>query len=107
MELDDTMRHLVHSTSGVTGFVGPDAQPQPLTEQEVERLLSTSQKEAPRVRAAWEKGEIIRIVSEPFEGIHGRIEEVNLAKEKLKVLVSIFGRDTPVDLDFADVEKVE
>ena len=107
MELDDYTRHLVRNTPGVTGFVGPDKQPVALQPEEVQRMLTTTSEEAPRMRVAWEKGQVVRIVSEPFDGIHGRIEEVNVAKEKLTVLVSIFGRDTPVDLDFSDVEKLD
>ena len=107
MELEDQSRHLIRDTSGVTGFVGPGKQPVALTGEEVERLLLSVSGEAPHVRAAWQAGDAVRIVSEPFEGIHGRIDEVNLPKEKVRVLVSIFGRDTPVELSFADVEKLD
>jgi transcriptional antiterminator NusG len=78
MELTDETRHLVRSTAGVTGFVGPDRQPVPLQPEEIG----------------------------PFENFHGRIEEINVPKEKLRVLVSIFGRDTPVEVDLGDVERL-
>ena len=107
MELDDQMRHLVRDTTGVTGFVGPDRQPVALREEEVARLLDTVSEEAPALRAAWETGETVRISSEPFGGIHGRVIEVNLEQEKLRVLVSIFGRETPLEVDFSDVEKLD
>lgn len=107
MELDDQTRHLVRSTMGVTGFVGPDRQPVALRPEEVERLLSQVSEESAPLRAAWEVGETVRITSEPFEGIHGKVVEVDVKREKLKVLVSIFGRETPVEVDFADVEKLD
>ena len=107
MELDDQTRYLVRETSGVTGFAGPDRQPVPLSAEEVERLLMSVSGEAPHVRAAWQVGDMVRIVSEPFEGIHGRIEELNVPKERVRVLISIFGRETPVDLNFSDIEKLD
>jgi transcriptional antiterminator NusG len=107
MTLDDSTRHLVQSTSGVTGFIGPDRQPVPLSSTEIGNILESVESEVPRIKAAWHKGELVRITSEPFEGIQGTIDEVNLEKEKLRVLVSIFGRETPVDLNFGDVEKID
>jgi transcription termination/antitermination protein NusG len=107
MELDDQTRHLVRNTTGVTGFVGPDRQPVALSQEEVDRLLSTVSEETAPVRAAWNVDETVRITSEPFDGIHGKVVDVDLKREKLKVLVSIFGRETPVEVDFADVEKLD
>jgi transcriptional antiterminator NusG len=107
MELDDQTRHLVRNTTGVTGFVGPDRQPVALSPEEVDRLLSTVSEEAVPVRAAWNVSETVRITSEPFDGIHGKVVDVDVKREKLKVLVSIFGRETPVEVDFADVEKLD
>ena len=106
MELTDETRHLVRSTAGVTGFVGPDRQPVPLQPEEVAGILGSAGEEAPRVRVAFEKGDMVRIVAGPFESFHGRIEEINIPKEKLRVLVSIFGRDTPVEVDLGDVERL-
>jgi transcriptional antiterminator NusG len=107
MDLDDQTRYLVRATTGVTGFVGPDRQPVALSPEEVDRLLSAVSEEAAPVRAAWDVTETVRITSEPFDGIHGKIVEVDVKREKLKVLVSIFGRETPVEVDFADVEKLD
>jgi len=90
MEVDDQTRHLVRDTTGVTGFVGPDRQPVALRPDEVDRLLTTVSEEAPPTRAAWQEGETVRITSEPFDGIHGKVVEVDLKREKLRVLVSIF-----------------
>jgi transcriptional antiterminator NusG len=107
MDLDDQTRHLIRDTTGVTGFVGPDRQPVALQPEEVHRLLESVSEEAPALRAAWDVGETVRISSEPFDGIHGKVTEVDVSREKLKVLVSIFGRETPVEVDFADVEKLD
>ncbi len=80
----------------MTGFVGPDRQPIALSQEEVDRLLRTVSEEAVPVRAAWNVAETVRITSEPFDGIHGKVVDVDVKREKLKVLVSIFGRETPV-----------
>jgi len=106
MLLDKDTHHLIRSTSGVTGFVGPDRQPVALSPQEVRRILGTLEEE-PRVRAAYEEGETVRILSGPFEGFHARVEHVDVAKQKIRALISIFGRDTPVEVDFTDVEKLD
>lgn len=102
---DDTLK-LVRSTSGVTGFVQSGNKPVPLEEYEVNRILKNleTSKEAPKV--TWSKGDAIRVVEGPFSDFTGRIEEVNADKEKLKVLINIFGRDTPVELDYSQVEKL-
>ena len=102
---DDTYK-LVKSTSGVTGFVQSGNKPVPLEEYEVRRIMTNleTSKEAPRV--AWQKGDAIRVVEGPFSDFTGKIEEVNSDREKLKVLINIFGRDTPVELDFQQVEKL-
>jgi transcriptional antiterminator NusG len=106
MELTNETRHLVRSTAGVTGFVGPDRQAVPLQPDEVEGILGAASEEAPRRRAPFEKGDMVRIAAGPFENFHGRIEEINIPKEKLRVLVSIFGRETPVEVDLGDVERL-
>ncbi len=108
MELDDKTQHLVRSTPGVTGFIGPGRQPVPLEQDEIGNILSTlGGEEAPRTRVAFERGDMMRVVAGPFENFHGRVEEINVAKEKLSLLISIFGRDTPVEVQFADVEKLK
>lgn len=101
---DDTFK-LVKSTSGVTGFVQSGNKPVPLEEYEVRKIMSNleTSKEVPKV--SWNKADTIRVVEGPFSEFTGKIEEVNAEKEKLKVLINIFGRDTPVELDFNQVEK--
>lgn len=106
MSLTDEAYKLVKSTSGVTGFVQSGNKPVPMEDYEVRRIqqnLAASQ-EAPKVN--WNKNETIRVVEGPFSDFTGKIEEVIPDKEKLKVLINIFGRDTPVELDFNQVEKV-
>jgi len=106
MALTDESFKLVKSTSGVTGFVQSGNKPVPLEEYEVKRILSNleTSKETPKV--SWSKGDAIRVIEGPFSDFSGKIEEVNSEKEKLKVLINIFGRDTPVELDFSQVEKL-
>lgn len=102
---EDTFK-LVKSTSGVTGFVQSGNKPVPLEEYEVRRIMTNleASKEAPKV--SWQKADVIRVVEGPFSEFTGKIEEVNTDREKLKVLINIFGRDTPVELDFNQVEKL-
>lgn len=102
---DDTLK-LVKSTSGVTGFVQSGNRPVPLEEYEVRRIMTNleSSQEAPKVN--WQKGDAIRVIEGPFSDFAGKIEEVMADKEKLKVLINIFGRDTPVELEFSQVEKM-
>jgi len=106
MALTEECFKLVKSTSGVTGFVQSGNKPVPLEEYEVKRILSNleTSKEAPKV--SWSKGDAIRVIEGPFSDFSGKIEEVNTDREKLKVLINIFGRDTPVELDFSQVEKL-
>jgi transcriptional antiterminator NusG len=106
MSLTDETFKLVKSTSGVTGFVQSGNKPVPLEEYEVRRIMTNleASKEAPKV--SWNKGDAIRVVEGPFSDFSGKIEEVNADREKLKVLINIFGRDTPVELDFSQVEKL-
>lgn len=106
MNLSDEAYKLVKSTSGVTGFVQSGNKPVPLEEYEVRRIMTNleTSKETPKI--AWNRGDAIRVVDGPFSEFSGRIEEVNSEKEKLKVLINIFGRDTPVELEFSQVEKL-
>ena len=106
MSMTDDMYKLVKSTSGVTGFVQSGNKPVPLEEYEVRRIMTNleTSKEAPK--ASWTKGDAIRVIEGPFSDFSGKIEEVNTDREKLKVLINIFGRDTPVELDFTQVEKL-
>jgi transcription termination/antitermination protein NusG len=106
MQMTEETYKLVKSTSGVTGFVQSGNKPVPLEEYEVRRIMSNleSSKETPKV--SWNKGENVRVIEGPFSDFAGKIEEVYADREKLKVLINIFGRDTPVELGFTQVEKM-
>ena len=106
MILDETTWYLVKSTTGVTGFVSSGNKPVPLQDKEVQAILDAIEAPERRPKVKWSKDEVVRIVSGPFTDFTGKIEEVNVQKEKLKVLISIFGRDTPVELDFSQVERL-
>ena len=108
MELTDENWYLIKSIPGVTGFVGAGARPLPLKEEEIETILKQAKeaKEKPTPKVIFEKGESIRVNDGPFTNFNGAIEEVNLAKGKVKVMISIFGRATPVELETWQVEKV-
>lgn len=107
MLMTDEAYKLVRAINGVTGFVQSGNRPIPLDDIEVRRIvedLEKSGQEAPKVN--WNKGDKIRVVEGPFSEFAGQIEEVNADREKLKVLINIFGRDTPVELDFQQVERM-
>jgi len=106
MELDDQTWYLVKNTIGVTGFVSSGNKPVPLQEREVQSILDALSDGGMKTTPQWQKGEVIRVTSGPFADFNGTIEEVNLDKQKVKVLISIFGRDTPVELDFNQIERV-
>lgn len=108
MVLDDETWYLVKSTTGVTGFVSSGNKPVPLMDSEVKDILDALDPNngGPRPRRIWEKGQVVRVNSGPFADFTGKIEEVNDQKEKLRVMISLFGRDTPVELDFNQVEKI-
>jgi len=106
MDLDDQTWYLVKNTIGVTGFVSSGNKPSPLSEKEVQNILDSLAGGGIHTRPEWKKGEVIRVTTGPFADFNGTIEEVNTEKQKLKVLISIFGRDTPVELDFNQIEKV-
>lgn len=106
MILDDTTWYLVKSTTGVTGFVSSGNKPVPLQDREVQTILEDIEAPDRRPKVKWSKDEIVRVTAGPFTDFTGKIEEVNVEREKMKVLISIFGRDTPVELDFAQVERI-
>ncbi|KDB52231.1 NusG antitermination factor [Sphaerotilus natans subsp. natans DSM 6575] len=109
MVMDDESWHLVKNTSKVTGFVGgAKNRPVPISEDEVMKIVNQMQEgiEKPRPKVEWEVGEVVRVKDGPFTDFNGVIEEVNYDKNKLRVSVTIFGRATPVELDFHQVEKV-
>lgn len=108
MHLSDEAFHLVNDLPGVTGFVGTSSGPQPLTKAEVERILGRMDKEKQTIipEIPFTLGEHIRIKDGPFSDFTGVIDEINAERGKLRVLVSIFGRETPVELDFLQVENI-
>ena len=108
MNMTDETWHLVKSTPKVTGFVGGKAnKPTPITDKEVQNILNQVQEgvEKPRPKVLFENGEVVRVKDGPFTDFNGTVEEVNYDKNKLRVSVLIFGRATPVELDFGQVEK--
>ena len=108
MEMDDELWHAVKSTPRVTGFVGGGTKPVPLTADEVNAVLyrQASSAERPRPKMTFEKNETVKIVDGPFTNFSGKVDEVNTERNTLRVMVTIFGRSTPVELDFLQVEKV-
>jgi len=109
MEMTDDTWHLVKNTSKVTGFIGGKAnKPSPIPAREIDKILQQMQDgvEKPRPKVLYEVGEVVRIKEGPFTDFNGSIEEVNYEKSKIRVTVTIFGRATPVELEFAQVEKV-
>ena len=107
MEMNDDTWHVVRSTPRVTGFVGSGQTPSPLSEEEVQAILnrSATPTEKAKPKLTFERNEQVRIVDGPFSSFNGVVEEVNSDRNTLKVSVTIFGRSTPVELDFTQVEK--
>ena len=108
MEMNDETWHLVKDVPKVMGFIGGTKdRPAPITEKEAQSILQSVQAgaEKPRPKVLYEAGEVVRVVDGPFNDFNGVVEEVDYDKSRLKVAVSIFGRSTPVDLEFAQVEK--
>jgi transcriptional antiterminator NusG len=108
MELNDSVWGLVKNTPGVTGFVGASGEPIPLSQQEVDKILHTAAaaQTAPKQRAQFQMGESVKVVSGPLSDFDGEIAEINEDGQKLKVLVSIFERQVPVELAFDQVKKI-
>jgi len=108
MDMDDHVWHVVKSTPRVTGFVGTGQQPTPLSEEEVQHIVYRvgESKDKPKLKVKFEKNESVRITEGPFASFTGVVDEVNEDRETLKVMVTIFGRSTPVELEFGQVEKV-
>ena len=108
MELDDGTWHVVNDTAKVTGFLGGRNKPAPISDEEADRILNRMEagKLKPQPKYFFESGDEIRVIDGPFTNFNGTVEEVNQEKGKIKVLVSIFGRSTPVELDFVQVQKL-
>jgi transcriptional antiterminator NusG len=109
MELDNDLWHVLKDTPKVTGFLGTGDKPVALSEQEVSSLLFRSEttRDKPRLKIHFEKNEQVRITDGPFDNFNGVVDEINEDRETLKVMVTIFGRSTPVELEFSKVEKIE
>ena len=108
MELDDETWHIVNNTAKVTGFLGGREKPTPMSDEEAEAIINRMEagKEKPQPKYLFEEGDEVRVVDGPFTNFNGTVEEVNPEKGKIKVLVSIFGRATPVELEFVQVSKL-
>ena len=106
MVLDEDSWYVVRNTPGVTGFVGAGARPVPLEESEVEAILKQMEAEAPKVKVAFSRGQTVRVIDGPFADFIGIVDNVNYEKGKARILVSFFGRETPVELDFLQIEKL-
>ncbi|HID62172.1 MAG TPA: transcription termination/antitermination protein NusG [Anaerolineae bacterium] len=106
MIMNDDSWYVVRNTPGVTGFVGSGTKPVPLRPEEVEKIMKRMEAAAPRIKVSFRPGQKVRIVEGPFEDFMGTVDEINMEKGKVRVLVSFFGRETPVELDFLQVEKM-
>lgn len=106
MVMSDQNWNIVRNTPGVTGFVGTGGKPTPLQQHEVDRIITQMESAEPRVKVGFKKGQSVRVVDGPFVDFIGMVDEVNTEKGKVKVLLSLFGRETPVELDFLQVEKL-
>ena len=106
MLMDDESWYVVRSTPGVTGFVGMGNTPTPLPQKEVEALMKFTQMEAPKFEAKFSVGDSVKVNEGPFKDFLGKVDEVNEDQGKVRVLVSVFGRETPLELDFEQVNRI-
>ena len=105
MILTEDSWYVVRNTPGVTGFVGMGNEPTPLRPEEVAQIIKRMEAEAPRVKVTYKAGQKVRIIDGPFNDFIGTVDEIDMERAKVRVMVSFFGRDTPVELDFLQVEK--
>ena len=106
MKMSDQSWNVVRNTPGVTGFVGSGNKPVPLQEEEVSQIMKRMTAEAPKVKVGFRQGQSVRVTDGPFIDFVGTVDDLSLEKGKVKVLLSLFGRETPVELDFLQVEKL-
>ena len=106
MKMSDQSWAIVRNTPGVTGFVGSGGKPVPLMEEEVEQIMKQMRAETPKVKVGFRQGQSVRVTDGPFADFVGTVDEIGAEKGKVKVLLSLFGRETPVELDFLQVEKL-
>lgn len=106
LTLDDESWNVVRNTPGVTGFVGSGVKPTPLNDEEVNAIFNQMKADTPRVKVGFHPGESVRVVDGPFIDFIGVVDHINAEKGKVTVLISFFGRDTPVELDFLQVERI-
>jgi transcriptional antiterminator NusG len=107
MDLTNENRHTLRQVQGVIGFIGSTEAPQPLTEAEIAQIFSRMGQEEPEIELAFNVGDTIKVVSGPFTEAIGKVREIELERRKVKIMVSVFGRDTQVELDFEQVEPFE
>jgi transcription termination/antitermination protein NusG len=105
MKMDEDSWYVVRNTPGVTGFVGMGNEPTPLRPEEVNQIMRRMEQEAPKVKVTFKPGQRVRIVDGPFNDFIGTVGDIDMEKAKVRVMVSFFGRETPVELDFLQVEK--
>ncbi len=106
MDLDEQSWYVVRNTPGVTGFVASGTRPVPLEKEEAEHMLSRMKSTVPKIKLGFSEGENIRIIDGPFAEFIGTVDEINLEKGKVRLMVSFFGRETPIDLDLSQVEGI-
>ena len=106
MRISDRSWNIVRNTPGVTGFVGTGGKPTPLAEEEADRILNKIMAEVPEVKIGFRQGQSIRVTDGPFIDFVGLVDDISMEKGKVKVLLSLFGRETPVELDFLQVERL-
>jgi transcriptional antiterminator NusG len=106
MKMNENSWNVVRNTPGVTGFVGSGNTPTPLHEKEVSEILKQMKAEAPKVKVGFRKGQSVRVTDGPFVEFVGTVDEINMEKGKVKVLLSLFGQETPVELDFLQIDKL-